>query len=83
MYLLNDYLFHTGSYDLHIVQGIPDKRLNYATIFKPFDVYIWAYIGISVVAVTIAFVVIEKTYTNWTEIQLKDVISQSIHFFKN
>ena len=78
MYLLNDYLFHTGSYDLHIGQGIPDVKLNYATIVKPFDGYIWALIGASVLGVMISFLVIEIVSTQWTEISLGDIIFQSI-----
>lgn len=74
MYLLNDYLFHTGSYDLHIIQGIPEKTVNYATIFKPFDGFTWTLIGSSVVAVIVAFVVIEKISNQWTKLSTKDLV---------
>ena len=77
IYLLNDFLFHSGSYDLHIGQGIPDKKINYLTIFKPFDGYIWVYIGASVVIVFITFIIIDIISSKWTDIQTKDVIFHS------
>ena len=83
MYLLNDFLFHTGSFDMHIGQGIPNVKLNYATIIKPFDAYIWSLISVSVLAVMTSFVVIEMISARWTDLPLRNLILQSINSTKN
>ena len=73
IYLLNDFLFHIGSYAIHIVQAIPNKKLSYAMILRPFDGYIWVYIVISAWVIMIAFVVIEMVSTQWTKLPQKDL----------
>ena len=73
IHLLNDFLYHVGSYEIHIIQAIPDKKLTYAMIITPFDAYIWMYIGIAVVAVMISFVAIEKTSAHWTKLPKTDL----------
>lgn len=56
----NDYLGTVGSYDFHTLSTPPEKTLNYATMVKPYGVYMWAMIGTSLVVVMVTFVMIEK-----------------------
>ena len=80
IYLLNDFLFHIGSYAIHIVQAIPKKKLSYAMIIRPFDGYIWIHIFISAGMIIVAFVVIEMVSTQWTKLPQKDLAYQSIQY---
>ena len=61
----NDFLFHIGNYDNVIVSAMPEKMLNYATIFKPYDLYTWIFAGVSVLEVTVTMVAIETTSSAW------------------
>ena len=65
----NDYLGTVGSYDFHTLSAPPETYLNYATMVKPYGVYMWALIGISLVVVMVTLIIIEK-------------LSATIHGFK-
>ena len=54
----NDYLGTVGSYDFHTLSAPPETYLNYATMVKPYGVYMWALIGISLVVVMLTFIII-------------------------
>ena len=73
----NDFLGLVGSYDLHFASGIPETSLNYATMFKPFDNYIWALIAISLISVILTFLVIDKVSTLWMRDSTKNSFFQS------
>ena len=60
-YRLNDYLIHIGNYDHHIISAIPEKTTDFSTMLKPFDVYIWIFIGISTIAIMLTLMTIEMT----------------------
>ena len=62
----NDYLFTIGDLDHFIVTAIPNKALNYDTLVKPYDGYIWALIGISLATVIASFIIIENLSASWT-----------------
>ena len=64
-YHLNDYLFNMGSHDLIIISAIPEKTLNYKTMLKIFDIYVWIFVSLSVISVTVTMVIIEKTSATW------------------
>ena len=55
----NDYLGIVGSYEFHTLSTPPEKTLDYATVVRPFDMYIWILIGVSLVIVMLAFILIE------------------------
>ena len=59
----NDYLCTVGSYDFHTLSAPPETYLNYATMVKPYDVYMWALIAISLVVVIVTLIIIEKLST--------------------
>ena len=65
IYRLNDFLFHIGNYNFKLVTAIPEKMIGYATILKPYDIYSWAFIGLSVIAVMFTMVAIEHTSYTW------------------
>ena len=73
----NDFLGLVGSYELNFASGIPEKTLNYATMFKPFDNYIWVLIAISFLSVTLTFFVIDKVSTLWMRNSSKNSFYQS------
>ena len=67
IYRLNDYLFQSGEYNFLIISAKPEKTLGYTTMLKTYDVYTWMFIGISIVAVMLVMVVIEKVSSVWIE----------------
>ena len=75
IYRLNDFLFHIGNYNYRIVSAIPEKALSYTTMLKPFDIYIWTSIVVSVASVLITMVAIEK---NW-DMLMGNLAGNSIH----
>ena len=74
----NDFLGLVGSYELSFASGIPETTLNYATMLKPFDNYIWALIAISFLSVMLTFLVIDKVSTLWMRNSTKNSFYQSI-----
>ena len=55
----NDYLGTVGSYEFHTLSTPPEKTLDYATMVRPFDMYIWILIGVSLLIVMLTFIMIE------------------------
>ena len=76
IYRLNDFLFHIGNYNYRIISAIPEKALTYKTMLKPFDVYIWTGIFVSVLSVLFTMVAIEETWGTWMGTAEKTSISQ-------
>ena len=64
-YRLNDFLFHIGNYHYRIISAIPEKALTYTTMLKPFDIYIWVFIVVSVLSVLLIMMAIEETWGTW------------------
>ena len=82
----NDFLGLVGSYELVFASGIPETTLNYATMFKPFDNYIWAFTALSILSVILTFFVIDKVSTLWMRNSTKISFYQStksIYFTQN
>ena len=75
VYRLNDYLFHIGSLKFRIWTASPEKKLDFTTILKPYDIYVWMLIGISIFAVIFTMVVISQTSSLW----IKNSARSSIH----
>ena len=75
-YHLNDYLFHIGNYDFHIISAIPEKTTDFSTMLKPFDVYIWLFIGISTIAIMLTMMAIEMTFCAYMEKNARTSIHQ-------
>ena len=73
----NDFLGLVGSYELYFASGIPETTLNYATMFKPFDNYIWAFIAFSILSVILTFFVIDRVSTLWIRHSAKNSFYQS------
>ena len=56
----NDFLGTVGCYDIYTLSTPPEKYINYATVVKPYGIFIWALIGTSLVVVILTFLIIEK-----------------------
>ena len=65
-YRLNDFLLHVGSVDLVLASAKPEPLINSTTLLTAFDIYIWTFLCISVIAVTVTMVAIEKISAMWT-----------------
>ena len=76
IYRLNDFLVTIGTYDYHIIAAIPEKTTNIATMVKPYDVYIWAFIGISTIAVMLTMISIERISGAYKENYVRSSIHQ-------
>ena len=55
----NDYLGTVGSYDFHTLSTPPEKALDYTTMVRPFDMYVWIAMGVSLMIVISTFIMIE------------------------
>ena len=75
-YRLNDYLFHIGSLNFIILTANPERMLDYTTILKPYDTYIWMLILISVFTVMFTMVAISQTSSLWIENSARTSIHQ-------
>ena len=75
-YRLNDYLFHIGSLNFIILTANPERMLDYTTILKPYDIYIWMLILISVFTVMFTMVAISQTSSLWIENSARTSIHQ-------
>ena len=53
----NDFLGTVGSYDFHTLSTPPEETLDYATVIRPFDMYIWILMGFSLVIVVVTFMI--------------------------
>ena len=73
----NDFLGTVGAYNFQFLSARPKQIQNYLMLFWPFDRYIWAFLFVSVVAVTITLVMIDTIYANWTNASTKDIVYQS------
>ena len=76
VYRLNDFLFHIGNYDFSLLSARPEKTLGYTTMLKPFDIYVWIFIGISVISVMSVMVIIEKSFDTWVKNSSRSYIHQ-------
>ena len=74
-YRLNDYLFHIGTLNFRILTASPKRMLDYTTLLKPYDSYIWMSIFISIFAVMFTMVAISHTSSTW----IKNSARNSIH----
>ena len=73
----NDFLGLVGSYEINFASGIPETTLNYATMFSPFDSYIWAFIAFSFLSIILTFLVIDKVSALWMRNSTKNSFHQS------
>ena len=61
-YLGSDFVGHIGQYNLHFLSGAPKVKTSYATLLRPFDPQVWILLFVSIVAVSITLIFINKVY---------------------
>ena len=62
MHLGSDFIGHIGQYTLHFISGAPKVKTSYATLVRPFDTQVWIFLFVSIAAVSITLVFINKVY---------------------
>ena len=72
-FMKNDFFRPLGAYDFHFISGAPNPTPSYLTIFLPFDQYVWISTLMSVIAVNVTLIGIDKIHAKWT-----NTISSSI-----
>ena len=80
LFLKNTFIGPVGYYDFHFISGVPQEVQKWLTVIRPFDIYIWAFLLASWVAVTIALIYINKIYSSWLKGSTKDTPYQSNFF---
>ena len=77
-YLKNDDIGTFGSYDFHFMTGAPPPVKDYLTVIRQFQPYVWAFTLVSLVAISIALIFINKMYAIFSEQVLRESAFQSI-----
>ena len=72
-----DYLNSLGSSDKYPVSRQPREIPNYLTITNPFGNYIWLFIILTALTMSLALVTIDKCYSWWNEMNYKDIVYKS------
>ena len=82
-YMKNDFFRPLGTYDFHFISGAPNLTPSYLTIFQPFDQYVWISTLISIIAVTVTLIGIDKIYAKWTNTVSSSIIYHGRTFVAN
>ena len=78
----NDFIGPVGTYDFHFISGAPQERDNFKTLILPFDEYIWAFLVMSVVLVSITLIFINKIYATFSKESSKESMLESMNISK-
>ena len=73
-YLGTGYL---GTMEIYPFSANMKEIQNYLMNIQPFDKYIWIFLGISVLSVTLAVVTIDLCFASWERLPTKDIVYQS------
>ena len=71
--LRNNYLRPVGRYDFQFISAPPKEIQNYLTLINPFDRYVWAFLLVSLMVVTITLIKIDTIYANWFGTSTHDI----------
>ena len=78
VFLHNDFIQPLGSsYNFRLVSSKPEEATNFFTTINPFDGYTWAFVLVSVVAVALALIIIDKTYAKWSNVSTDEIVHKS------
>ena len=78
-YPQRDFMRPIGEISFHFLSRAPQPTQNYNTLIHPCDYYVWALIAASVMAVTLALLIVDISYAKWTNTSMKGVFHQSIY----
>ena len=78
-----EFLGPVGKYDLLFISGSPRRRKDYLTLIWVFDEYIWTLLLLSVAAVSIVLVSMNKIYENWSNATIKEPPYQGTKYQNN
>ena len=74
----NDFVQPLGnSYNFRLISSSPEEATNFLTTINPFDGYTWAFVLVSVVAVALALIIIDKTYAKWSNVSTDGILHKS------
>ena len=78
IFLRNDFIQPLGSsYNFRLISSKPEEATNFLTTINPFDGYTWAFVLVSVVAVALALIIIDKTYAKWSNVSTDGILHKS------
>ena len=78
VFLHNAFIQPLGSsYNFRIISSKPEEATNFLTTINPFDGYTWASVLVSVVAVALALIIIDKTYAKWSNVSTDEIVHKS------
>ena len=81
-YTLNNRIDHLGtSYlgtmDIYPLSANMKEIQNYLTFIHPFDKYVWLFLAISALSVTLAVIIIDRCFASWESLPTTDILYQS------
>ena len=77
-YPQRDFMRPIGEISFHFLSRAPQPTQNYNTLIHPCDYYVWALIAASVMAVTLALLIVDISYAKWTNTSMKGVFHHSM-----
>ena len=78
-YLGSDFVGHVGQYDLYFLSGAPKIKTSYATLLRPFDPLVWGFLLVSIVAVSISLILINKVQITLSDDVMGETPFQSMY----
>ena len=72
-----DYLNHLGRYEKYAFSRQPIEQPNFLTLLSPMDRTMWLFLIITVSAISVVLVTIDKFYSWWNEINYEDTVYKS------
>ena len=72
-----DFIGPVGQFETHMISGKPQKKQDYTTLFRPYTDYVWVFLIGSTVAVSVALIVINKMYADFTKKPTEESAYQS------
>ena len=72
-----DYTSYVGTWEIYPLSGRLQEMPNFLTVTNPFDKYVWMFLLISLVALIVALITIEKLHMTRMKIPARDIINRS------
>ena len=76
--LQREFMRPIGELSFHFMCRAPQPVQNYLTIISPYDNYVWALLGTSVMAITLTLFIIDFSYAKWMNTPMKGIFHHSM-----
>ena len=74
----NEFIGPIRTYEFHFMSGAPQTKNKSLAFIRPLDIYVWTFILVSILAVSLALIIVNKVYATWSKAPPKDTPLQSM-----